>query len=178
MADYWDMWSSTKSIPIIGITENESTQVAQMSICWCWVVWKQHTLTDSAWQGSHAQELDRLHLSITPQQVNWTNRGDVTSESSKLNSYHKPQSIGFIACLNTSPIFFAVSLQRSEHADVICWFYNNIACFKLAFSKPHLRASKRKADCVIMTSFSWSILKRFKRRATAMLNSVNKLEIH
>ena len=146
MADYWDMWSSTKSIPIIGITENESTQVAQMSICWCWVVWKQHTLTDSAWRGSHAQELDRWHLSITSQQVNWTNRGDVTSESSKLNSYHKPQSIGFIACLNTSPIFFAVSLPRSEHADVICWFYNNIAYFKLAFSKPRPRDLKRKTD--------------------------------
>ena len=102
----------------------------------------------------------------------------MTSESSKLNSYHKPKSVGFIACINTSPIFFAVSLQRSEHADVVCWFYNNIVCFKLAFSKPRLRASKRKTDCVIMTSFLWSILKRFKRRATAMLNSINKLEIH
>ena len=77
-----------------------------------------------------------------------------------------------------SPIFFAVSLQRSEHADVICRLYNNIACFQLAFSKPRPRDLKRKTDCVIVTLFSWSILKRLKRRATAMPNSINKLEIH
>ena len=31
-----------------------------------------------------------------------------------------PQSNGFIACINTSPISFVVSLQSFEHFDVIC----------------------------------------------------------